>query len=54
MRDGEGSIVLAVNRGNPKAPKLSMALKTWMLQLDKLESGEMSQAEYEAWKASHS
>lgn len=54
VRDGEGDIVLAVNRGNPKAPKLSMALKTWMLQLDRLESGEMSQVEYEAWKASHS
>ena len=34
------------------APKMDVALKAWKSMRDKLEAGEVSQAEYDAWKAS--
>lgn len=46
----EGTLIL-----DPKAKgakKISQALKAWRGVLDEVESGEMTEAEYELWKAS--
>ena len=51
-RDAEGDIVLAIDHGFPKAPKLSAALEAWQRQRERLDAGEISQEEYDAWKAS--
>ena len=51
-RNEDGNVLLAVDSSNPKAPKLSAALKAWMHQLEMLKTGEITQAEYDAWKAS--
>ena len=50
-RDAEGDVFLTVDRDSPKAPKLSAALEAWMRQRERLDVGEISQEEYDAWKA---
>ena len=45
-------LVLAAPEGTGMDPKLTSALKAWRKQLDSLEAGETTQAEYEEWKAS--
>lgn len=47
-----GELVLAALEGSCMDPKLASALKAWRKQLDSLEAGESTQAEYEEWKAS--
>lgn len=49
--DGDNRGV-AVNRKALKAPKISMAIETWADMLRQLKSGEITEAEYSAWKAS--
>ena len=44
-------LVLAAPEGTGMDPKLTSALKAWRKQLDSLEAGETTQAEYEEWKA---
>ena len=51
-RGAEGDVFLTVDRNSPKAPKLSTALEAWMRQRERLDAGEISQEEYDAWKAS--
>lgn len=43
---------LTINHKAPKAPKISIAIEAWAYMLRKLESGEITEAEYSAWKAS--
>lgn len=50
-RDEAGGVVLAVDRANPKAPKLSAALEAWARQREALDAGEATQADYDAWRA---
>lgn len=50
VRDKEGRVILFVDPSSPKAPKLSAALEAWMRQREKLDAGEISQAEYDAWR----
>lgn len=47
-----GELVLAAPGGTGMDPKLASALKAWRKQLDSLEAGKTTQAEYEEWKAS--
>lgn len=51
-RGAEGDVFLTVDRNSPKAPKLSVALEAWMRQRERLDAGEISQEEYDAWRAS--
>lgn len=51
-RDAKGDIVLTIDHGSPKAPKLSAALEAWLRQRERLDAGEISQGDYDAWKAS--
>ena len=51
VRDKEGGVVLSVDPSSPKAPKLSAALEAWMRQREMLDADEISQAEYDAWRA---
>lgn len=51
IRGAEGDIFLTVDRNSLKAPKLSAALEAWMRQRKRLDAGEISQEEYDAWKA---
>ena len=51
VRDQEGGVVLSVDPSSPKAPKLSAALEAWMRQREMLDADEISQAEYDAWRA---
>jgi transcriptional regulator with XRE-family HTH domain len=48
----DGAHGLSVNHKAPKAPKISMAIETWAEMRRQLESGEITEAEYSAWKAS--
>lgn len=43
---------LNINHKASKAPKISMAIETWADMLKQLEAGEITEAEYSAWKAS--
>lgn len=51
-RDAKGDIFLTIDHGSPKAPKLSAALEAWLRQRERLDAGEISQGDYDAWKAS--
>ncbi len=51
LEKGE-ELVLAAPEGSCMGPKLASALKAWRKQLDSLEAGESTQAEYEEWRAS--
>ena len=42
---------LAIDKKAPHAPKLCMALDVWQEMRGKLDAGEITQEEYEAWKA---
>ena len=50
-RDEQGNVHLLVDRTSPKAPKLAAALEAWMKQIESLDAGEITQTEFEAWKA---
>ena len=43
---------LEIDRKVKNAKKLDMAIKAWRHVLDEVESGEMSQDDYDRWKAS--
>lgn len=43
---------VVINHKAPKTPKISMAIETWAEMRRQLESGEITEAEYSAWKAS--
>jgi transcriptional regulator with XRE-family HTH domain len=45
-------VAIAVDRSAPEAPKTAMALKAWKRMRDRLDAGEISQEDYERWKAS--
>lgn len=45
-------MTLVVDSTAEGAQKLSVALKAWQRVLEEVETGEMSQVEYELWKAS--
>ncbi len=47
----DGGMSLALDRSSEKAPKMHAALQAWLRQLESLESGEMSKARYDLWKA---
>lgn len=49
--DGDARGV-AIGHKAPKAPKISMAIETWAEMRRQLESREITEAEYSAWKAS--
>lgn len=49
--DEGGGISLTLDPSNEKAPKMHAALQAWLRQLESLESGEISEAEYDLWKA---
>lgn len=51
-RDAKGDVVLEIDHTSPKAPKLSIAVEAWLRQRERLNAGEISQEEYDAWKAS--
>ena len=51
-RDAKGDIFLTIDHSSPKAPKLSAALEAWLRQRERLDAGEISQGDYDAWKAS--
>ena len=50
-RDEQGNVLLLVDRTSPKAPKLAAVLEAWMKQVEKLDAGEITQTEFDAWKA---
>lgn len=45
-------LCVSVGRNTAGGKKASQALKAWKFMRDKLESGEITQTEYEQWKAS--
>lgn len=49
--DGNARGVI-INHKAPNAPKISMAIEAWADMLKQLEAGEITEAEYSAWKAS--
>lgn len=51
-REMGGKLVLAPSEGSKMDSKLASALKAWRKQLDSLESGKTTQAEYDEWRAS--
>lgn len=50
--EAEGGIGIAVDPKADGSRKLSQALRAWARMRERLEAGEVSEAEYEAWKAS--
>ena len=46
-----GEFLLAPSEGSKTDPELTTALKAWRKQLDSLEAGEITEAEYEEWRA---
>ena len=48
----KGGIAIAVSPGAPGAQKSATALKAWKRMRDGLEAGDVSEDEYERWKAS--
>ena len=48
----DGAHGLSINHKAHKAPKISMAIETWADMRRQFESGEITEAEYAAWKAS--
>lgn len=48
----EGGIGIAVDPKAEGSQKLSQALRAWKRMRERLEAGEVSEDEYEAWKAS--
>lgn len=48
----EGGIGIAVDPKADGSQKLSQALRAWARMRERLEAGEVSEDEYEAWKAS--
>lgn len=48
----EGGIGIAVDPKAESSQKLSQALRAWKRMRERLEAGEVSEDEYEAWKAS--
>lgn len=48
----EGGIGIAVDPKADGSRKLSQALRAWARMRERLEAGEVSEDEYEAWKAS--
>lgn len=48
----DGNHTLAIDPKAPHAPKLCMALDAWEGMRAKLDAGEITREEYEAWKAS--
>lgn len=51
FRDEDGNVRLSVSNCSLKSPKLLAALEAWMKQVESLDAREISQAEYDAWKA---
>lgn len=50
--EAEGGVGIAVDPKVKGSRKLSQALKAWARMRERLEAGEVSEEEYEAWKAS--
>lgn len=50
--EAEGGIGIAVDPKAEGSRKLSQALRAWARMRGRLEAGEISEDEYEAWKAS--
>ncbi|EHF02655.1 hypothetical protein HMPREF1008_00300 [Olsenella sp. oral taxon 809 str. F0356] len=48
---GEDGMSFAVDSKAPSAPKAAQMLKTWAAKREELVSGEISQEEYDEWKA---
>ena len=47
----DDGIAVAADSTNQRSQKIAQALKSWKLIRDQLETGEVSEAEYETWKA---
>lgn len=47
-----GEIVLALSGKGDNSKKLAQMMKNWKRQIDSLESGDLTKAEYEEWRAS--
>jgi transcriptional regulator with XRE-family HTH domain len=50
--EAEGGIGIVVDPKAEGSQKLSQALRAWARMRERLEAGEVSEEEYEAWKAS--
>lgn len=50
--EAEGGICIAIDPKAKGPRKLSQALRAWARMRERLEAGEVSEEEYEAWKAS--
>ena len=46
--DSDGNLV--VDPANKLAPKLAVAIRAWHERLSELQSGEISEVDYESWK----
>ena len=51
VKNADGQMSIGFDHKAPKSPKVQMALEAWQRQREALQAGELTEDEYELWKA---